>query len=175
MNHLNTVTHSFGNKNIWSPLMELCQEIDRLSEEAWNPACEIFENEDHYFLTVEVAGIPKDLIQIEAIDNQLVISGERKVEDKKQENGLLYSERQYGKFQRSFGLPKGIETEKIEANFQDGVLRILIPKAEAAKSRKIKIGTSNESSFIGKLIGQTQQKVKEVNYSLNEKSDKIVS
>jgi HSP20 family protein len=187
MNSLNNVTNNFGRKNNWSPLMELRQEVDRLFEDVWKspsealhtsqtwyPACDVSENGDHYLLTVEMAGIPKDQVQIEAIDNQLVISGERKVEDKKQEKGLFYSERHYGKFQRTFALPKGLETEKIEANYQDGVLQILIPKAEAAKSRKIKIGTSS-GSFLGKLIGQSPHKEKEASYSLNEKSDKMVS
>jgi HSP20 family protein len=147
MNQLNNATNSYGQKSSWSPLMELRQEMDRLLDDVWKtpreglqtsqtwyPACDVSENEDHYLLAIEMAGIPKDHVQIEAIDNQLVIAGERKEDDRKKENGLFYSERHYGKFQRTFSLPKGLETDKIEANYQDGVLKILIPKTEVLSS-----------------------------------------
>ena len=84
-----------------NPLWDLRREMDKLFDEAWgltktssdgveydwNPACEVEENEDHYLMTVEMPGIPKDQIKLECIDNQLTISGERGRELKKQEEG----------------------------------------------------------------------------------------
>ncbi len=123
-----------------------------------------------------MAGIPKDQIKIEVQDRQLIISGERKAEESKSEKGVRYSERNYGTFLRSFSLPVGLNSEKIEANDQDGVLRVLIPKAEGAKPRSIKINSGNTASFFGKLIGQSSPMEKDGEQLLSSKpSEKIAS
>ena len=186
---MNTTITNYNKKNNWNPIHELRSEMDRLfdsfwespsdaqaSMRTWQPSCDVAEDQDHYLLSLEMAGIPKDQIKIEVLDHQLSVSGERKYEDKKKTNSVMYSERHYGKFQRSFSLPVGLETDKIEANYDDGVLRILIPKVESAKPRQIKIGTGAGTSFFGKLIGQSIPKEKEVENSLSEKpSNKIAS
>ncbi|WP_158247353.1 Hsp20/alpha crystallin family protein, partial [Pseudomonas sp. FW306-02-H05-AA] len=77
-------------------------------------------------LSLEMPGIPKDDIKIEIADNTVTVSGERRAEDKKKENGAWYGERRYGKFQRSFTLPAGIDSNKVEANYQDGVLQLIV-------------------------------------------------
>ncbi len=124
------------------------------SVRTWQPKCDVVEDQNHYLLSLEMAGTPKDQIRIDVIHNQLVVTGERKP----QEGGRFYSERTYGKFERSFALPTGSDTEKIEADYQDGILRILIPKLESAKPRQIQIGSNNHSNFFGKWIGQTSTK-----------------
>lgn len=108
--------------------------------QSWHPVCEVIESDDHYLLNMEVAGIPKDQINIEIQDRQLLISGERKIQSQGAENGVVYSERRFGKFERGFTLPPGLNTEKIQANYQDGILRVMVPKVESAKPRTIKIG-----------------------------------
>ena len=186
---MNTTITNYNLKNTWNPIQELRSEMDRLfdafwdmpveaqaSSRTWQPACDVVEDQNHYLLSLEMAGIPKDQIQIEVVDRNLMITGERKAENQKRENGVMYSERRFGKFQRSFALPLGLDLEKIEANHQDGVLRVLIPKTEAAKPRQIKIGSGSSTSFFGKLIGQTSSKEKEVEYSFNDKpSSKVAS
>jgi HSP20 family protein len=159
----NYVTKTYNRKPSWSPLMDFSHELDRALEvfsssqlgkiqaaQKWYPACDVTEHDNHFYLILEMAGIPKDQIQIEVIEDKLVVTGERK---KEKEKGMLYSERLYGKFHRTFDLPTGLDLDKIEADYQDGVLSILIPKAETAKPRKIKIGTGGTvNSFFGKFI-----------------------
>lgn len=145
----------------WSPLTELHREMDSLMndfwaapatnrglrevEAQWSPACDVEEAANHYLISLEVAGIPKDQIKVEAHDQQLVITGERRQEKKeKTEGGQWYSERLFGKFQRAFHLPKGSDLGKIEASYQDGVLKIYIPKAVSTQPRQIPINHEAE-------------------------------
>lgn len=153
----------------WSPLADFRREMDGLFDDffsptlrvqketnhTWAPACEVAEEDGHYMLSLEMPGISKDDIKIEMADNTVTISGERRFENK----SAWYGERRYGKFQRSFTLPAGIDTDKIEANYQDGVLHLLVPKAESAKPRQIKI--TNGSGFFGKLLGDSRKKEEE--------------
>lgn len=156
--------------NGWNPLTELRREMDQLFDDFWttptttrfdqnwHPACDIEENEDHYLMTLEMPGVPRDQIKIECVDNQVTISGERKRESHKTEKSQSYSERQYGRFHRSFTLPAAVNAEKVEANYQDGILRLYIPKAESAKPRQIKITNGSGTGFFGKLLGQPKEK-----------------
>lgn len=155
----------------WSPLTDLRREMDRLFDDFWippnsgrspqevgahwSPACDVSEDDDHYMITLEVAGIPKDQIQVEFQDNQILISGERRHESKSKEKSHWYTERRFGKFQRAFTMPTGIDSERVEANYQDGVLRVFIPKAESSKPRQIKISNGTDSSFFGRLLGHS--------------------
>lgn len=135
--------------NLWTLPLQT-----QASVRTWQPKCDVVEDNNHFLISLEMAGIPKDQIRIDVIHNQLVVAGERKHE----EGGRFYSERAYGKFQRSFALPTGSDTEKIEADYQDGVLRIVIPKLESAKPRQIRIGSSQQPNFFGKWIGQSSTK-----------------
>jgi HSP20 family protein len=167
MNYLNR-----RNDN-WSPLADFRREMDSLFDDffsatlgsqreqsnAWTPACDVAEEDGHYMLSIEMPGISKDDIKIEMAENTVTISGERRFENKKREGGAWYGERRYGKFQRSFTLPAGIDADKVEANYQDGVLHLAIPKAETAKPRQIKI--SNGSGFFGKLLGDSRKREEE--------------
>lgn len=153
-------------RTLWSPLSELRREIDGLFDDfwasptpsQWRPAYEVEEEEDHYLLTLEMPGVPKDQIKIELVGNQLTVAGERRRETK-DKNG--FSERQYGSFHRSFMLPNGIDFGKVEADCQDGVLKIYVPKAESAKPRQVRIGEGSETGFFGRLLGQTPKKERE--------------
>lgn len=123
-------------------------------ESQWKPACDVEETDDHYLVTFDMPGIPKEHIKLEVVDSQLVVSGERVHEHKQKENGAWYSERRFGKFHRSFSLPVGVDTEKVEADYKDGILRVYVPKAESSKPRQIKISGGSAPGFFGKLIGQ---------------------
>lgn len=183
MNNLVTTRHQDRN-----PLAEFHREMNRLFddfwsgplssmsqfEKGWQPACDVEENEDHYLLTLEMPGISKDQIKIECVDHLISISGERKREFNKKEDTYWYAERRFGKFQRSFTLPAGVNAEKIEANYQDGVLRLYVPKAESAKPRQIKVSTGFSSGLFGKKLGQTT-KEKEGSHLSEAKSDRVAS
>jgi HSP20 family protein len=138
------------------------------AETQFTPACEVEESEGHYFLNFEMPGVSKDDVQVEFLGNQLIVSGERKNSRKTKEQGSWYSERQYGKFQRTFTLPTGVDPEKIEANYTDGVLSLMIPKAESAKPRQIKIGSNSNVGFFGKFLGQAKSE-KEDTHLLKER------
>ena len=175
--------------NLWrnysSPTTDFRREFDRLfddwltpsrglqTESYFVPACDVEEQDDHFFLTLEMAGVKKDDIKMEVIDNQIVISGERRNETRKRKDGQAYSERRFGKFQRAFALPVGIDASQVEANYQDGILCIVVPKAESAKPRQIKItNDSFGSKFFGKFLSHSKEK-EELHTSTG--SDKMAS
>ena len=110
-----------------------------LATRTWTPPVDIQETEDAYRIHAELPGMTKDDIQITLENNVLRLSGERKFEkDTKQEN-YHRIERTYGAFSRSFALPTQVSPDKVEAKFENGVLSIVVPKAEQAKPRKIAI------------------------------------
>ncbi|HXO41454.1 MAG TPA: Hsp20/alpha crystallin family protein [Thermoanaerobaculia bacterium] len=111
-----------------------------LTTRTWTPPVDIQETDDAYRIHAELPGMTKDDIQITLENNVLRLSGERKFEkDTKQEN-YHRIERTYGAFSRSFALPTQVSSDKVEAKFENGVLSIVVPKAEQAKPRRISIG-----------------------------------
>lgn len=103
------------------------------------PSLEIHEDENQFTMSIDVPGIDRKDIDISVTGNTLTIKGERNEETKKKEKGYFYSERRYGSFQRSVQLPSEVESEKILANYKDGVLEVVIPKSEKAKPKQIKV------------------------------------
>ena len=105
----------------------------------WLPAVDIYENDDAFVATADLPGLKKDDIDVSIEDNVLTVSGERKFEKSEDEGSFRRVERSYGTFRRSFTLPRGVESAKVEAKFEDGVLTLTLPKSELAKSRKITV------------------------------------
>jgi len=103
------------------------------------PSLEIHEDENQFTMSLDVPGIDRKNIDISVSGNVLTIKGERSEETKKKEKGLFYSERSYGSFQRSVRLPSEVESDKIVANYKDGVLDLVIPKSEKSKAKQIKV------------------------------------
>ena len=105
----------------------------------WMPLTDIQEDKDNFKLSVDLPGVPKENVKISFSDGQLSISGERKQE--KEAKGSTYHrvERTYGKYYRSFTLPKEIKIDKIDAEYKDGQLFITIPKSEEAKPKELEI------------------------------------
>lgn len=105
------------------------------------PSVNSREGKDAYYIEIDLPGIKKDDISIDIKDNVLTVSGERKVRDEISEDSYYKIESRYGKFIRSFTLPKNVNLDKIEANSENGVLEIVIPKHEVIKDqpKKIKI------------------------------------
>jgi len=109
------------------------------SERSWMPAVDVKETGDKLVFLVELPGMKKEDVEITLENNVLTISGERKFEKEIKGEEYHRLERSFGSFSRSFTLPSGIHSDKVEANFQDGVLEIALPKPEHAKPRKIAI------------------------------------
>jgi len=114
------------------------EEKDMISS-SWAPAVDIYEDEKQLVLTAEIPGISEKDIDIKIEDNTLSIHGERKLEKETNEENYHRIERAYGSFYRSFSLPNHIDQDKIQAEHENGVLRIIMPKKPEFQPRKVKI------------------------------------
>lgn len=124
-----------------------------LAQSAFTPACEIQETTGHYVMSFDLPGVKKDEINIEIEDNKLTLTGERKVEDRQETGTYQRVERAYGKFHRVFTLPVSVDNEKIEANHENGVLTLVLPKVESAKPRQIKINEGRDN-LLDRVFGK---------------------
>ena len=148
----------------WTPLESVRREIDRVFDRfhlgAWDfpfgrrgfelelpwprasdlaiaPAVDVVENEKEYEITAELPGMDEKNIEIKLSNGTLTIKGEKKEEKEEREKDYYLSERRYGSFMRSFQIPEGVDTGRIEASFAKGVLNVKLPKtAEAQKGEK---------------------------------------
>lgn len=103
------------------------------------PAVDILDEKDQIRVKADLPGMKKEDIEVSAENNMLTIRGEKKEEKEVKEKDYVRSERYYGAFHRSFTLPAGIDAQKVNATYKDGVLEILLPKKEEAKSKQAKI------------------------------------
>jgi HSP20 family protein len=110
-----------------------------LSTRTWTPPVDIQETADAYRIQAELPGLTKEDIQVTLENNVLRLSGERKWEKDVKKENYHRIERTYGSFARSFALPNQVSSDKVEASFANGVLSVVVPKAEAAKPRQISI------------------------------------
>jgi HSP20 family protein len=106
---------------------------------AWTPAVDIFETDNAIVLKAELPGLRTEDIDIEVDENVLTLRGERRFDDKVDEGRYYRLERAYGHFQRSLTLPQGVKADEISASFENGVLTVRVPKADAVKPRKIAV------------------------------------
>ena len=105
----------------------------------WAPAVDIFEQGDDIVLKAELPGIDADDVDIRVENNVLTLRGERKFESEVKREDCHRVERAYGTFSRSFTLPNVVDTEKIKADYKDGVLQVTLPQKEEAKPKQISI------------------------------------
>ncbi|MGE5858288.1 MAG: Hsp20/alpha crystallin family protein [Solirubrobacterales bacterium] len=106
----------------------------------WIPAMDLVETEDHLVLRGDLPGMTEDDVDIEIKDGVLTVSGERKTDHEEKGEGYHRVERAFGSFSRSLNLPQGVDPEKIEAKFDNGVLEVRIPKPAEAKPTRVEIG-----------------------------------
>ena len=107
----------------------------------WTPSVDINESNDAFMITADLPGIKKSDIEVKVEENLLILNAERKIDKTNDNKKYHFSERRSGTFSRSFKLPKSVKEEKITADFDNGVLSIIIPKAEDAimSNRLIKV------------------------------------
>jgi HSP20 family protein len=108
----------------------------------WVPAMDLVETDDHLVLRADLPGLDKDDVNIEVKDGVLTVSGERKAEHEETRNGYHRVERAYGGFSRSLSLPRGVDAEKVLAEFDKGVLEVRIPKPAERRPHRVQIGAS---------------------------------
>ena len=105
----------------------------------WNPAVDLYEKDDHFVIKAELPGVDKKDIKIDLQDRLLTLSGERTYDNEVKEENYYRRERSYGKFQRAFTLPADVDSDKIKAEFKDGVLQIEVPKPEEKKAKQVTV------------------------------------
>ncbi len=171
-------TPSVFNRDPYRDFLGLQSQMDSLFNELWNsgglnvinrnympslsfnadfaPSADLDETDTHYLLTFDIPGMKKDDIKIDVRDNVITISGERKDEYEQKRKSSYRSERYVGSFSRSIGLPLAIKADQIEAQYNDGVLKIAAPKAEATKVKQVKIG-EGKGDFLEKYKTTTEK------------------
>ncbi len=105
----------------------------------WAPALDVYEDKENLVVKLEVPGMKKDDFKINLHENVLSISGERRLEESRRKANGLRTERFEGRFQRSVTLPKAVEADKVTATYQDGILTVTLPIAEAARPKQITV------------------------------------
>jgi HSP20 family protein len=109
---------------------------------SWAPAVDIFEQDGNIVLKAELPGIEAKDVDIRVENNTLTLRGERKFGGEVKKENYHRVERAYGSFSRSFALPSVVDTEKIKADYRDGVLRVTLPTKEEAKPKQISISVT---------------------------------
>jgi HSP20 family protein len=139
-----------------SPFEELDRmrrEMDRLSEAFTGPLfreplagvfplMNMTEDPDNYYVRAELPGIKADELDISLTGNSLTVSGQRTIPEENEKARYHRREREAGKFSRVLGLPSPVDSSKVEASCVDGVLTVVLPKAEVAKPKQIAVKTS---------------------------------
>jgi HSP20 family protein len=154
----------------WDPFREFSTLQDRMNrlfrdsygdrEEAlttstFAPPVDVYEDEHHVTLNIEVPGIEEKDIDVRVENNVLTVHGERKFEKEQKEENFRRVERQYGSFTRSFTLPNTVDTDNIQASYGKGVLKVQLAKKAEAKPKQIKVNVSGERQLEGKEAKST--------------------
>ncbi|HEY9642027.1 MAG TPA: Hsp20/alpha crystallin family protein [Coleofasciculaceae cyanobacterium] len=141
----------------WEPFREmehLQREMNRLFERltyggnggtkelAFVPSVEMEETDDTIHLKLEIPGMEAKDLSIETSESSISITGERKSETKTEAKGVMHSEFRYGKFERRLPLPAHIQTDKVQAEYKNGILNVTLPKVEAEKRKTVKVNVS---------------------------------
>jgi HSP20 family protein len=159
-------------RSAWQPFEGLRREVDRLFDDfdrglwrspfrsstfdvepfwprqiaTWStaPAVDIAEKDNAFEVTAELPGIDEKNVEVKLVNGNLTIKGEKKEEKEEKKKDYYLSERHFGSFERSFTVPEGVDTDKIEASFNKGVLTVRLPKKpETIKpEKKIEVKTA---------------------------------
>ena len=123
---------------------------EALSTSSFAPAVDVYEDEDSFTLKIEVPGIDEKDLNVHVENQVLTVQGERKFEKEEKEENYRRIERQYGSFTRTFTLPNTVDSEKVSANYDKGVLKIQIAKKAETKPKQIKVNVSGEKTLDAK-------------------------
>jgi len=151
----------------WRPfggeLSSLRQEMDRLWDRfvsesplarritgEWWPTVDVSETKDNFMIKAELPGMDEKDVNVTISGDVLIIKSEKKKEEEENDEHHYRAERYYDSFQRSFQLPGSIKADKIEADFDKGILKVTLPKVEEAKKKeitvKVKTGKTGKSA-----------------------------
>ena len=140
----------------WEPIRELATlqtEMSRLmngifegngrATQSWVPAVDVWETEQELVYAFDLPGVSEDAIQIELHEDTLTVTAQRERSEERVEDGFVRYERRFGTFSRALGVPQGVTEEGVKAEYRDGVLELRVAKPEAAKPRRIQLGSAH--------------------------------
>jgi HSP20 family protein len=127
---------------------------EALTTTGFAPLVDIYEDEHNITLKIEVPGIDEKDIDVRIENNTLTVHGERKIEKEEKEENFRRVERQYGSFTRSFTLPTTVDTEKVSAHYDKGILKISLAKKAEAKPKQIKVNVSSEKTLETRAVAK---------------------
>jgi len=113
---------------------------------AWAPSVDIYENKDQIVLEAELPGMKQEDFDLTIENNVITLRGERRFEKTDESDNYHRVERSYGTFTRSFTLPQTVSADEAKAEYNNGVLRVTLPKREEAKSRRIQVTGESDTS-----------------------------
>jgi HSP20 family protein len=143
----------------WDPLRDLGQNLSR----AFVPSFDVKETRDAYIFTADLPGVREEDLEINVTGNQLTVSGRREQEQEQEGEQYHAFERTYGAFMRTFSLPEGADPESVQAEFKDGVLRIVVGKRPEVQPRRISVlGAAKEAAKnVKERIAEVAESAKE--------------
>jgi len=130
-NRLNSIFHDFAQPQVSGSTI---------------PAVDIYEDAQRLVLKLEIPGIPQEDLDIRVENQTLTVKGERKFEAEEKEENFHRIERRFGSFVRSFTLPQTVDVDSIQANYENGVLKLSISKKAEAKPKQIKVEIGNATA-----------------------------
>jgi HSP20 family protein len=116
---------------------------DEPASRRWMPALDVTESKDAYEIDVEVPGLRPEDINVTVEDGMLTVSGERRSEEEKGDRNYHRVERRYGAFRRSISLPRDVDASRVQANYDNGVLRLEVPKSAGSQAKRIEVKQSS--------------------------------
>lgn len=153
-----TLWRSQAAPSVWDELSSARREMDRVFDRffnpstteglsIWAPAVDVRETNDELHVTAELPGLKPEDVNVTVENGVLTISGEKKqeVQEGKEDGDYYLFERRYGRFERSFTLPRSVNADRVKARFENGILTVALPKAEEAKPRKVQIEVNGKA------------------------------
>lgn len=115
----------------------LTEPVDR----EWRPAVDLSETDDAYIIEADMPGVDKDDVKIELLEDVVTITGERKSEktEDDEKRGYHRVERSYGGFTRTVQIPNGFKADEVKASFENGVLKVTLPKPETTRPKLVSV------------------------------------
>lgn len=142
-----------------NPISALQRDMNRAFESFWSqasrsfggltgsgegvPRSDVVETDDGIEVSIELPGLDEKEVEVTLTDEALTIRGEKKIERREEKRGYYVSERSYGSIYRSIPLPAGVDSEKAEATFKNGVLTVRLPQSPEAKAKVKKIAVKS--------------------------------
>ena len=143
----------------WHPFQEvetLRRQLDQVFNEVgnavenapatWTPAVRLVETDNAYTLTVQLAGIESDAIDVEVTREAVAIAGNRNQPDVTDSDRVLYDGIRYGSFRRVVTLPEVVQNDAVEADFENGLLMLTLPKVEDVRNKVVKVNLKQDES-----------------------------